>query len=288
MVDATLWDGAERSAMERACAPRSGREPVGTGMGGLLRTIETEIIPRLVLALQSAPGPGALDGLARSATGPEEVTEFARLVVAHDVAVASVYLRELLNRGVSLEKLYLELLAPAARLLGEWWKQDLRDFTEVTTGLCRMHQLLHEFSSAFQQDAQPTRPDRSVLLMPMPGEQHSFGLIMVAEFFRRGGWDVWDRHPSTLMDVLQIARRHWFNVIGVSLSCESRLEELAPLVMQVRRESRNPGVAVMVGGQPFINHPERVVAAGADATAADGRRATSEATRLAAARQRVT
>jgi methanogenic corrinoid protein MtbC1 len=249
-------------------------------MGRLLQTIEGEIIPRLMLALQSAPSGAVLDGNLWSTTGPDEVSEFARLVVVHEVSVASAYVMALINRGVSLEQIYLELLAPAARLLGEWWKQDLRDFTEVTGGLCRMHQLLHELSPRFLHDAQPTAPNRCVLLVPMPGEQHSFGLIIVGEFFRRAGWDVWDLHPSSPSDLLRIARKQWFSVIGVSLGCESRINELAPLLSAVRQVSRNPSVRVMVGGEPFIAHPERVVAVGADATAADGRRAVLEATRL--------
>lgn len=283
MADATVWEGSEGNG-ERACAPR--RAPAASGgpqddsMGRLLRTIEGEIIPRLLLALQSAPAAIAPEGVAWSAAGADEVTEFARLVAMHDVSVASAYVNALLNRGVALEEIYLDVLAPAARLLGEWWKQDLRDFTEVTSGLCRMHQLLHEFSPAFLSDAPPTASDRCVLLVPMPGEQHSFGLIMVAEFFRRAGWDVWDLHPSTLGDLLGVVRKQWFSVIGVSLSCESRLAELKPLVTAARESSRNAAVRVMVGGQPFIGHSEHVAAVGADATAADGRRATVEADQL--------
>jgi MerR family transcriptional regulator, light-induced transcriptional regulator len=283
MADATVWEGAERN-VERACVskrtPATQEGPQIDSMGRLLRTIEGEIIPRLVLALQSAPAGTAPEGVARSAAGADEVTEFARLVAMHDVSVASAYVNALLNRGVALETIYLDVLAPAARLLGEWWKQDLRDFTEVTSGLCRMHQLLHEFSPAFLHDAQPTASDRCVLLVPMPGEQHSFGLIMVAEFFRRAGWDVWDLHPSTPADLVGVVRKHWFSLIGVSLSCESRIEQLTPLITAARASSRNREVRVMVGGQPFVGHPEKVAAVGADATAADGRRASREADRL--------
>lgn len=287
MVDATVWDDGEdrdpvagRQAQERRAAQTVQTPSGGQAMARLLRTIEGEIIPRLLLALQSAPDVVASEGLGKSDTGVDDVAEFSRLVATHDLSVATAYVNALLERGVSLEKIYLELLAPAARLLGEWWKEDLRDFTEVTSGLCRMHQLLHEFSPAFLHDARPTAPDRCVLLVPMPGEQHSFGLIMVAEFFRREGWDVWDLHPSTAEDLFGVVRKQFFSVVGVSLSCESRLEELQPLLAEIRRRSRNPGVGIMVGGQPFIGHPERVAHVGADCTAADGRHATIEAGKL--------
>jgi MerR family transcriptional regulator, light-induced transcriptional regulator len=283
MADATTWTGSGRN-LDSVCVGRSQapaqKELKAESMGRLLRTIEGEIIPRLVLALQTAPEPAVLKGKAHSGAEEDDVTEFARLVAAHDVSVATAYLNALLHRGIALETIYLELLAPAARLLGEWWKQDLKDFTEVTSGLCRMHQLLHEFSPTFLHDAPPAAPDRCVLLVPMPGEQHSFGLIMVAEFFRRAGWDVWDLHPSTSGDLMGVVRKQWFSVIGVSLSCQSRIEELKPLIEAARESSRNKSVCVMVGGQPFIGHPEQVAAVGADATASDGRRAALEANRL--------
>jgi MerR family transcriptional regulator, light-induced transcriptional regulator len=279
MADVTMWDGIERPERGSPCGSLPLREPHSPSLG-LLRTIEGEIIPRLLLALQSAPSAIASEGAARGEIGDEDVREFARLAITHDLPVASTYVSTLIDRGVALERIYLELLAPAARLLGDWWKQDLRDFTEVTTGLCRMHQLLHEFSGTFLRDAKPTTPDRCILLVPMPGEQHSFGLIMVAEFFRRAGWDVWDMHPSNGADLLGMVRKQWFSVIGLSLSCESRLDDLPPLLGAVRQSSRNPTVGIMVGGLPFVGHPERVFAAGADATACDGQRATFEANRL--------
>ena len=39
------------------------------------------------------------------------------------------------RQGLSLEVVMLDLVAPAARLLGEQWKEDLRGFTEVSAGL---------------------------------------------------------------------------------------------------------------------------------------------------------
>jgi MerR family transcriptional regulator, light-induced transcriptional regulator len=293
MVDASFWDEGERRKSDDICdvraVPWAGVTPRPSGgqtMSRLIRTIEGEVIPRLLLALQSGPSLVAPEGVGSSTVGAEDVDEFARLVATHDVSVASAYVNALLSRGVSLERIYLELLAPAARLLGEWWKDDLRDFTEVTSGLCRMHQLLHEFSARFLHDARETSPGRCVLLVPMPGEQHSFGLIMLAEFFRRAGWDVWDPHPSSPQELLAVVRKNWYGVIGLSLSCASRLHELAPLIVAIRASSANPAVGVMVGGHPFIGHRELVTQVGADATAPDGRSAPREAARLLEALRR--
>jgi MerR family transcriptional regulator, light-induced transcriptional regulator len=296
-VDATVWDEGERRKSDNACEVRAGRwtqnsprqsvpRQGGQTMARLIRTIESEIIPRLLLALQSGPSAIAPDGVGSRTASADDVAEFARLVATHDVSVAMAYVNVLLGKGVPLDRIYLELLAPSARLLGEWWKDDLRDFTEVTSGLCRMHQLLHEFSERFLRDARQASPSRSVLLVPMPGEQHSFGLIMVGEFFRRAGWDVWDPHPSSTEDLLAVVRKQWFAVIGLSLSCGARLGELTPLIASVRAKSRNRAIGVLVGGQPFLGHYELAVEVGADATANDGRSAPLAAARLVDSLQR--
>jgi MerR family transcriptional regulator, light-induced transcriptional regulator len=252
-------------------------------MPRLLKIIEGEIIPRLLLAHQSACARKVSDAAARAAAKADEVTEFVNLLLGRDFMVAAGYIQAMSARGVPLEKIYLELLAPAARLLGEMWDEDLRSFADVASGLCRMRQLLHELSPAFVNAAQCCSHGQRALLVPLPGEHHTFGLIMVGEFFRRAGWDVWDTHPASTAELQTAVRSHWFSVIGLSLSCEARISELAPLIRRLRDDSRNPGVRVMVGGQQFVGRADLVAAVGADGGASDARRAAIEARKLLAA-----
>jgi methanogenic corrinoid protein MtbC1 len=242
----------------------------------LLQTIESEIIPRLVLS-QRAIGqtPAAVTALAWA---PDEgmVAEFANLVVAEDVGVAAARIEGLRAKGVPIETVYLDLLAPTARYLGELWSADLCDFTAVTLGCLRLQQLLHELSPAFFREVEHHEHRRRVLLVPVPGEQHTFGLYMVAEFFRRAGWDVWSGcMPSR--ELAQLVSREAFTLVGFSLSADSRLDTLASNIRAVRRASCNRGIGVLVGGPVFVGHPELVSLVGADATAHDARQATQQA-----------
>ena len=177
------------------------------------------------------------------------------------------------SAGLPIETLYLDLLAPTARHLGDLWEADVCDFTQVTIGLGRLQQVLHELSHAFQSEmAAAASLGRRVLLIPVPGEQHSFGLFMVAEFFRRAGWDVCGTEVDTRQDLVRTMRDQSFAVVGLSASCGTRLDALAASIRAARRASRNRGVGVMVGGPLFVGHPELVAHVGADATALDGGR----------------
>jgi methanogenic corrinoid protein MtbC1 len=243
----------------------------------LVRTIEAEIIPRLVLARRAAQDCPPVHALVPGAPALEEVAELASLALARDGTVASSYVGALHTRGVSAETLYLDLLAPAARHLGELWKEDLCSFTEVTLGLWRLHQVLRELSPAFQSEADHPAHGLRALLAPAPGEQHTFGLSMVAEFFRRAGWDVWSGPVTSRQELVGMVRSAWFAVVGLSVSSERKLDEVATGIRAIRRASRNRSIGVMVGGPMFLEHPDWVARVGADATAVDGRQAIRQA-----------
>lgn len=272
--------GGVEPAVEAASC-RAAQDPQQVRRARLVRMIEAEIIPRLVLARRATAE--IRDGGSNGARlGSEQVAEFARVVLTHDAAVALSLVDGLRARGVPVERLYLELLAPAARRLGELWAEDLCDFTEVTVGLGRLQQVMHELSPAFRNECAQRDHGRCILLAPVPGEQHTFGLWMVAEFFRRAGWHVWSLPLGTAQEMAALARREWFAVVGLSAACPSRIDALAAAIRMIRRSSRNRAVGVMVGGPLVLSQPDLVPLVGADATAVDARQAVLQAQDLLA------
>lgn len=247
----------------------------------LVQTIEGEIIPRLMLAHRAAARvPSVPGGDTSLLPTPREISEFGRIVIARSAAVASSYVDTLLARGMTLDTLFLHLLAPTARRLGEMWAEDECDFTAVTIGLWRLQQVMRQYATAFVDEGEPREHGRRALLVPVPGEQHTFGIAMVAEFFRRAGWDVWSGPFATVEDLVDTVRSDWYAVIGLSASCEARIDALAATIRAVRRGSKNRAIGVLVGGPLFADHPERVALVGADATATDGRQAAQQAESL--------
>lgn len=267
--DSAVWDPKVRKA-----AVRSG--PL-QGVSELVRTIETEIIPRLVLARRE--NDGELQGIAirPPAIEPATVAEFTAIVLRQDATNAVTFIDAMRAQGVSVEQLYLSLLTPAARRLGDLWDSDLVDFTQVTIGVGRLQQVLRRYSPEFVDELDSPQLGRRVLLLPAPYEQHSFGLIMVAEFFRRAGWEVWSDTAQANQDVVLLVGHQAFAVAGFSLSSAERVDGLAAQIRAVRRASMNRSIGVLVGGPVFIDHPELVALIGADATATDGKEAVARA-----------
>jgi len=280
MSEASVDAGDEGTRVASLAACGTGSSESEIRMARLVRTIEGEIVPRLVLTRRVSTSPEA--GHMRQATPPDacDVTELVRLLLAHDTGVGSAYVETVRQRGVSLETICLDLLAPAARELGLLWEQDECDFMQVTVGLCRLHQVLRDLSPAFGIEEFDNEADRRILLSPYPGDQHTFGITVVAQFLRCAGWDVWHEFPSNTAELLELTRQNWFAAIGLSVGSAARLDDVAATIRAVRQASRNRAIGVLVGGPILVDKPELAASIGADATAADGRQAVQQAERI--------
>lgn len=238
----------------------------------LLRTIETELVPRLMLANRTA-GTAFLDTAGPDARPPtgDDVDRLADLLMRDDTPGCEALLSSFRERDVSLDQVLLDLLAPAARRLGERWTADECDFTQVTIGLCRIQSMLFEFNQPPMLLQRAVQAPRRVLLSAMPGSDHTLGVLMLAEFFRRDGWDVWNESCSSTADLESVLASDWFDLIGLSASQDRHLESLPQAILRLRKSSRNPDVAVMVGGPLFISRPDLATLVGADLSANDAR-----------------
>ncbi|MCE2922189.1 MAG: cobalamin B12-binding domain-containing protein [Roseomonas sp.] len=249
----------------------------------LKRVIETEVIPRLVLA-QRALGTTTQEAPAPHFAAPTEgdVEAFTALARLGNTENVLTFIDAFCARGLPLSQVYLGLLAPAARILGVAWEKDTADFTEVTIGLRCLHAACHALEPRFAPLGMGNRPGRSILLAPAPGEQHGFGLLMVEQFFRRAGWETWtDGSDDGDALIAMVAEKH-FGLIGFSISGETHIESLAELIRDIRRASRNADIGILVGGALILKEPLLVKRLGADATARDAEEAILQAEALLA------
>lgn len=247
----------------------------------LSSTIEQSIIPRLLQAHHADPDaePPDLARLTGRPISPADVREMARLVLLPEDLSARAAIQAFQVRGVPRETLYTELLGPTARLLGELWEDDLCTFVDVTVGVGRLQQALRDLSAGLAVRPPGGESARRILLVPAPGEQHTFGLVTVAEFFRSAGWDV-SGGPHPQLDPVATVRRDWVDVVGFTLACEVHVSRLKAAITAVRKASINPQVGILVGGPLFLDDPGLARDIGADAVAVDGSLAPEIASKL--------
>jgi methanogenic corrinoid protein MtbC1 len=267
-------------------AGRSRKASGQASPAALAAIIETQIIPRLMVAHMPIEALGAPEKVAGPPEGvpcAADVSAFADAVLAKETSELFEALERRIAAGASAETLLIHLLAPAARHLGEWWEQDRCDFVDVTLGLWRLQELTHELAGLMRPVVSMARPRRAVFAM-MPGDQHRLGLQMVVEFFRNSGWEAHALDEVCGEPLLDLVEGAGFDLVGLSINQDSQVEALVPLVDSLRARSANPGLLVMVGGAILRERPELAFLIGADATAADAPTAVVRAEAILRAR----
>lgn len=279
---------------QREIDPQAMVRSPGPTTEALGRTVEREVIPRLLFAhrpqraaMHCVDVPYVID--------VGDVVEFTRLIAAREIAEAHARVDLKRAQGISLEALYLQLLIPVASRLFELWEADLCSYEDIAMGMLHLQQVLHGLSPAFSTECQCRSRGRKALLLSAPAEQCMLGVFMVtdfyrciaSEFFHRAGWEVLRAPPTSRSQLLGILGSQWFDIIDVSASCEARLPSLSADIDEMRKASRNAQVKVLVGGPAFNAHPELAGRVGADACSADPRDTLVQAELLVAQRDRV-
>ena len=246
----------------------------------LLAVIEQQIIPRLLNVQQFFSGKSMVLDESETIAQPTEYEAFTQFCLKGDSLKANGIVDALMDSGLSQERIFLELITPAARQLGVLWDQDLCDFTQVTCGLAIMHQTIYRLG--YESPAKPREEGGSerVMLACAPGSQHFLGLTIVADFFRKAGAEVVMEISSTESELQRAVANVWFDVVGISVALEAQLPALPALIQHVRESSGNPKILVVLGGPVFLRKEFSPQTLGADAIFTDAREAVGAVKRL--------
>lgn len=244
----------------------SGRSPSPVPLDNL---IQEQIIPRLLLA-HSHTGPRQhADGM--ETVTAEDAANFASLPLELEADELLAVVEGFLARGVAVESIFVDLLAPSARKLGQYWEEDACDFLDVTMGLWRLQEVMREVATCYPSLLPPAEPPRSALFAPMPGDCHSFGGLMIEEVFARAGWQTDVLIESKRKELLQIVAERHFDLVGLTVSNDCPTGHLAEMILAIRSASRSSNIQVFIGGRMVNDNPGIVALVGADGTATDAR-----------------
>jgi methanogenic corrinoid protein MtbC1 len=228
----------------------------------LLSAIEEHVIPRLSIA-HNLPRTH-LDGRHQSLhalPNSEDVQRLTRLATDSDLQGSIGMALTMIGSGLPLETIFLQLIAPAARVLGQEWEDDLRSFAEVTVGLGTLHELVHTLAPPEtlepQQSGDPScssarqhanQPRGRAVLVNGPGEQHTLGLYIFGELLRHARWSVLIEATMSDREVVQHVKSQPVDAVGISVSSQERLAASANLIAAIKRSARNRAIQVLVGG----------------------------------------
>ena len=213
-------------------------------------------------------GVGAVRRL-RGAVGPDDLQALTQACLSDDLPAARAVCAGLQRRGASVRELLSDLVTPVARHLGELWGTDHCDFVHVTISSTLLRRLVLEIAPDPGLDAPADADALRIMLVPVPGSQHTLGLLVLSRYFRLAGWAVWSSPTITPAELREQAAQTWFDVVGLSIGSSRHAAALAESVAAVRAHSVNPEVRVLAGGPALLDDDTLGAAAGADGAALD-------------------
>ncbi len=273
----SIW-GKQSAAMPSPTAANDSKGSIDLCKTSLLSVIESQIIPRL---LDAHPSVKALD-LEHAqadlvAASEQDMLDFAQACLATDSQAVFNHLDVLRDKGLGTQTVFLDVITPAARYLGDLWEQDKMDFTVVAQGLLRMHHAMRHLGYETQDGPQTAGDVRRIMLASAPGSQHILGLAMVSEFFRADHWQVVVEISTSEQALVHAVAHEWFDVIGLSVGLIEQLPHIPALIARLKSASRNPNAFVILGGPALLQAKMDGIELAADAISVNA----AEAVKLA-------
>ena len=226
----SIW-GKQTAAVSSSSAANDAKGSIDLCKTSLLSVIESQIIPRLLDAHPSASS-SILEQVQgeQVAASEQDVLDFAQACLDTDPQAVFNHLDVLRDKGLGTQTVFLDVITPAARYLGDLWEQDKMDFTLVAQGLLRMHHAMRHLGYETQDGPQTAGDVRRIMLASAPGSQHILGLAMVSEFFRADHWQVVVEISTSEQALLHTVAHEWFDVIGLSVGLVEQLPAIPALI----------------------------------------------------------
>ncbi|MEL7152001.1 MAG: cobalamin-dependent protein [Pseudomonadota bacterium] len=209
----------------------------------------------------------AQDGLVDGVRSPQhpEIAKLCEALIADDDHAGAHFINDARSEGATIESVYLNYLAAAARLLGTWWEEDRVSFSQVTVGTSRMYAIMRSLRREMPVTA--LSPNRAAVFATVPGEEHILGVRMAADLFRKDGWEIDLLIGKTHDELVNAISGSEMVVIGLSASGASALEALSKLVLALR--IKNPVLKIFVSGHIAEDCEDTLSLMDVDGVAAD-------------------
>jgi methanogenic corrinoid protein MtbC1 len=256
----------ETACSETPISAKKILDPVSSGNSdsemALADIVARKIVPELLTRNKNL-----LTTQSDESTHPTEadISKLSALILGPDNSDALEFINSLRDQGLTLDNLYLELLEPTARHLGELWVVDKLDFFAVTLGVGRLKRIVHHFADLDKLKTYDQKR-RALVLVP-PGEDHTFGAQIVQRFLRAAGWSVLTLDGSESARAADLVSREWIAIAGLSIGADVQIEALRGFIKSIRTRSLNPDIGIIIGGPIVATQPELVSKIGADGTA---------------------
>ncbi len=175
--------------------------------------------------------------------------------------------------GIATSEIIDYIIPELARVLGQRWADDDLSFVDVAIGSARLQEAVRalvarELSQGFDtldtETAGPNGIQTQRVLMVIPrSEDHTLGVFVAADQFRRFGYHVdiaVDQHPKQIATA--IAQRH-YSMVGLTIAGRRSLASTKDLV-DIIRSNATQSLPIVLGGSLVETEQDLKTATGVD------------------------
>ncbi|HET9102278.1 MAG TPA: cobalamin-dependent protein [Solirubrobacteraceae bacterium] len=199
------------------------------------------------------------------ASAQELRASFLDCLIAPDARGARIVIDDSLAAGTSAASLYLDVIGPAMSDVGRLW--ELAKISVAQEHLAtQITQSVIATLGLHLRAEMAVGHGRVAVVASTPGERHSLGGQMVADFLEAQGWTTLALGPDApLTDLVGFARDQRAELVALSTALARNLLLVTRTCGLLRR--LDPPPMIVVGGQAYGGNAEQALAVGADAFA---------------------
>jgi hypothetical protein len=241
----------------------------GDTLSPLARTVMQQLVA------QGDRGTGKLLGKLPGKLDDQVISDLCRAALARDPVQLAATVGRLWRERGGAAALIDRYLPGAARQFGCDWLGDTLSFAEVTIGTARLQGALRRVSAVLPVPGldDPGAPDPGQTLLILPeGEQHGFGVQVLAAQLRRRGLRVCLQLGQPADILHNCVHEGQFDLAMISVGGEAGLAAAARAVQAVRTGSRGR-LPVAVGGAALELRADLCQVLAADIATADANEA---------------
>jgi methanogenic corrinoid protein MtbC1 len=159
-------------------------------------------------------------------------------------------IQALIDSGVQLDEIYLDLFQRTMVEVGSLWERNLISVADEHLATALMESL---FPVSAPYLFQQPRNGRQIVLACVSKEQHQIGARIVSDLFEWRGWDssfVGADTPTA--DLLRLIGARKPDLLGLSVSMFFNLSSMKDVLGQVRTSF--PDLPILIGGRGLAHH----------------------------------
>ncbi len=238
-----------------------------------LRDTLSDLLPKSMARAASSYVDSALRHLAEIAPevpsflptrGPfvKVAAECLRLLLACDRHAASRLILDVVDSGMPIQDVYLQVIQPCQREHGRLWQIGWISVAQGHYCTAATQLIMSQLAPRL---FATERNGRRAVITCVAGEAHDVGPRMVADLLELGGWDtIYFGSNVPIRGVVQALAEHRADLLAISATMTLHLSDVIDLIVAVRAEPACAEVKILVGGRLFDIEPDLWQRVGAD------------------------